>query len=117
MGLLEDGESGEAAREFVENLKKSELHQLVICMASTETGARVVGAGASRGGLRGYEGRSVLLTRSCFVCATGPSKLPRVLLSHIPLFRPEGTSCGSTRESARTLHQGKQHSPPPTPVW
>lgn len=32
---------------------------------------------------------------------------PRVLLSHIPLFRPEGTSCGSGRESSRVLRQGQ----------
>ncbi|KAK4046867.1 hypothetical protein OIV83_005763 [Microbotryomycetes sp. JL201] len=31
---------------------------------------------------------------------------PRMLLSHIPLFRPEGTPCGSERESGRPLRQG-----------
>lgn len=28
------------------------------------------------------------------------------MLSHIPLFRPEGTFCGSDRESPRALRQG-----------
>ncbi|KAK4050039.1 hypothetical protein OIO90_005229 [Microbotryomycetes sp. JL221] len=32
---------------------------------------------------------------------------PRVLFSHIPLFRPEGTPCGIERESSRPLHQGR----------
>jgi hypothetical protein len=36
----------------------------------------------------------------------GPSTRPRVLFSHIPLFRPEGTPCGRERESSRTLSQG-----------
>lgn len=36
----------------------------------------------------------------------GPSTRPRVLFSHIPLYRPEGTSCGRERESPRALRQG-----------
>ncbi|GAA6024320.1 hypothetical protein JCM10207_009264 [Rhodosporidiobolus poonsookiae] len=32
---------------------------------------------------------------------------PRLLLTHIPLFRPEGTSCGSLRESSRPIRQGR----------
>ncbi|KAM0792674.1 hypothetical protein ACM66B_002454 [Microbotryomycetes sp. NB124-2] len=31
---------------------------------------------------------------------------PRMLLSHIPLFRPEDTPCGIERESTKPLHQG-----------
>ncbi|GAA5874882.1 hypothetical protein JCM8547_003600 [Rhodosporidiobolus lusitaniae] len=31
---------------------------------------------------------------------------PTVLLTHIPLFRPEGTSCGRERESSRPIRQG-----------
>ncbi|GAA6054891.1 hypothetical protein JCM3770_004270 [Rhodotorula araucariae] len=31
---------------------------------------------------------------------------PRILLSHIPLYRPEGTSCGRQREHARPIAQG-----------
>ncbi|GAA5910115.1 hypothetical protein JCM6882_006520 [Rhodosporidiobolus microsporus] len=34
------------------------------------------------------------------------SSTPTILLTHIPLFRPEGTFCGRTRESRRPLHQG-----------
>lgn len=36
----------------------------------------------------------------------GPSTRPRVLFTHIPLFRPEGTYCGRERESPRALRQG-----------
>ncbi|GAA5841600.1 hypothetical protein JCM11251_004228 [Rhodosporidiobolus azoricus] len=36
----------------------------------------------------------------------GSSSTPTILLTHIPLFRPEGTSCGRTRESRNPLHQG-----------
>lgn len=45
----------------------------------------------------------------------GGFKVPRVLLTHVPLYRPEGTSCndqvrtqlhGVSRESSRPLHQG-----------
>jgi ethanolamine phosphate phosphodiesterase len=32
---------------------------------------------------------------------------PRILLSHIPLFRPEGTSCGPLRESKDPIRVGK----------
>ncbi|WAR54401.1 hypothetical protein PtB15_4B18 [Puccinia triticina] len=32
--------------------------------------------------------------------------LPKVLLTHVPLWRPEGTSCGPLRESRREIHQG-----------
>ncbi|BGP18748.1 hypothetical protein JCM10213_003053 [Rhodosporidiobolus nylandii] len=31
---------------------------------------------------------------------------PTILLTHIPLFRPEGTFCGSERESSRPIRQG-----------
>jgi len=46
---------------------------------------------------------------------SGGVRIPRVLLTHVPLHRPEGTSCndeartslhGVTRESERPLHQG-----------
>lgn len=33
--------------------------------------------------------------------------MPRVLLSHIPLWRPPGMSCGPRRESPRPLGQGR----------
>ncbi|BGP45719.1 hypothetical protein JCM10450v2_001549 [Rhodotorula kratochvilovae] len=36
----------------------------------------------------------------------GPVSSPRILLSHIPLYRPEGTSCGRGREHSRPLAQG-----------
>ncbi|GAA5892964.1 hypothetical protein JCM8208_004137 [Rhodotorula glutinis] len=36
----------------------------------------------------------------------GPVTAPRILLTHIPLYRPEGTSCGRSREHARPIHQG-----------
>jgi ethanolamine phosphate phosphodiesterase len=32
---------------------------------------------------------------------------PRILLTHIPLFRPEGTSCGPLRESKAPIHVAK----------
>ncbi|EFP91593.2 uncharacterized protein PGTG_17647 [Puccinia graminis f. sp. tritici CRL 75-36-700-3] len=32
--------------------------------------------------------------------------LPKVLLTHVPLWRPEGTSCGPLRESRRDIRQG-----------
>jgi len=32
---------------------------------------------------------------------------PRILLTHIPLFRPEGTSCGPLRESKVPIHVAK----------
>ncbi|GAA5987920.1 hypothetical protein JCM11641_004582 [Rhodosporidiobolus odoratus] len=32
--------------------------------------------------------------------------IPTILLTHIPLFRPEGTACGRERESSRPIHQG-----------
>ncbi|KAH8930009.1 hypothetical protein BT69DRAFT_1315373 [Atractiella rhizophila] len=35
------------------------------------------------------------------------SDLPRILLSHIPLFRPEGTTCGPLREHPRPIYQGR----------
>ncbi|GAA6041730.1 hypothetical protein JCM8097_008302 [Rhodosporidiobolus ruineniae] len=38
--------------------------------------------------------------------AHSPSSPPTVLLTHIPLFRPENTPCGRTRESRRPIHQG-----------
>ncbi|BGP22523.1 hypothetical protein JCM10295v2_001408 [Rhodotorula toruloides] len=31
---------------------------------------------------------------------------PRILLTHIPLYRPEGTLCGRLREHSRPIHQG-----------
>lgn len=34
-------------------------------------------------------------------------KLPRILLSHIPLYRQEGTNCGPLRESRSNLHQDR----------
>ncbi|KDE03459.1 hypothetical protein MVLG_06069 [Microbotryum lychnidis-dioicae p1A1 Lamole] len=34
------------------------------------------------------------------------SNLPRVLFTHIPLYRPEGTFCGASRESQNALRQG-----------
>lgn len=38
---------------------------------------------------------------------TGPEMLlPKVLFTHVPLWRPEGTSCGPLRESRREIHQG-----------
>ncbi|GAA5894061.1 hypothetical protein JCM5296_001001 [Sporobolomyces johnsonii] len=36
----------------------------------------------------------------------GDVTTPRILLTHIPLFRPEGTSCGRSRESTRPIRQG-----------
>ncbi|GAA5964234.1 hypothetical protein JCM21900_002876 [Sporobolomyces salmonicolor] len=36
----------------------------------------------------------------------GDVTTPRILLTHIPLFRPEGTSCGRSRESSRPIRQG-----------
>ncbi|EGF97450.1 uncharacterized protein MELLADRAFT_114338, partial [Melampsora larici-populina 98AG31] len=37
----------------------------------------------------------------------GPDTLlPKVLFTHVPLWRSEGTSCGSLRESRREIHQG-----------
>ncbi|KAK4702764.1 ethanolamine phosphate phosphodiesterase, partial [Phenoliferia sp. Uapishka_3] len=43
-----------------------------------------------------------------FVEAIGdrPNDLPRILLTHIPLFRPEGTACGKDREHSRDLYEG-----------
>jgi ethanolamine phosphate phosphodiesterase len=38
--------------------------------------------------------------------STEPTE-PRILLTHIPLFRPEGTSCGPLRESKTGIHLGK----------
>ena len=32
---------------------------------------------------------------------------PRILLTHIPLYRPEGTSCGALRESRNAIRVGK----------
>jgi len=32
---------------------------------------------------------------------------PRILLTHIPLYRAEGTSCGPLRESSNPIHVGK----------
>ncbi|PLW10289.1 hypothetical protein PCASD_24895 [Puccinia coronata f. sp. avenae] len=32
--------------------------------------------------------------------------LPKILFTHVPLWRPEGTSCGPLRESKREIHQG-----------
>ena len=40
----------------------------------------------------------------------GKSELPRVLLSHIPLYRPEGTSCGEGREHTRPIYNGQGHN-------
>lgn len=38
---------------------------------------------------------------------SGPEMLlPKVLFTHVPLWRPEGTSCGPLRESRREIHQG-----------
>lgn len=37
---------------------------------------------------------------------TGPVSQPRILLTHIPLYRPEGTSCGRMREAPRPIRQG-----------
>ncbi|GAA5821282.1 hypothetical protein JCM10212_006270 [Sporobolomyces blumeae] len=37
----------------------------------------------------------------------GPVTQPRVLLSHIPLFRSEGTACGRRREASRPIRQGR----------
>ncbi|SCV72346.1 BQ2448_3883 [Microbotryum intermedium] len=34
------------------------------------------------------------------------SNLPRILFTHIPLYRPEGTFCGASRESHNALRQG-----------
>lgn len=37
----------------------------------------------------------------------GPDTLlPKVLFTHVPLWRPEGTPCGPLRESRREIHQG-----------
>lgn len=36
-----------------------------------------------------------------------PHPLPRILFSHIPLYRSEGTLCGPLRESRNNLHQGR----------
>ncbi|MBW0475734.1 hypothetical protein O181_015449 [Austropuccinia psidii MF-1] len=37
----------------------------------------------------------------------GPNMLlPKVLFTHVPLWRPENTSCGSLRESSQQIHQG-----------
>ncbi|KAI5481041.1 CDC1p [Pseudohyphozyma bogoriensis] len=58
MGLLEQGEEGKEAREWVEDV-----------------GAR-------------------------------PNTLPRILLTHIPLYRPADTSCGPAREHAGGIHEG-----------
>ncbi|KAM0751157.1 hypothetical protein T439DRAFT_380157 [Meredithblackwellia eburnea MCA 4105] len=38
--------------------------------------------------------------------AERPTELPRILLSHIPLYRPEGTSCGPAREHTRSIYEG-----------
>lgn len=60
--------------------------------------------------------RGSLLVRPAFLPASrradeytigGPTKLPRVLLIHIPLYRAEGTSCGPGRESRRGIRQGE----------
>jgi ethanolamine phosphate phosphodiesterase len=32
---------------------------------------------------------------------------PRILLTHIPLYRPDGTPCGPLRESPRSIRVGK----------
>jgi hypothetical protein len=39
--------------------------------------------------------------------ASEESPLPRLLFSHIPLWRPPGTVCGAVRESARPIRQGR----------
>ncbi|GJN88267.1 hypothetical protein Rhopal_001232-T1 [Rhodotorula paludigena] len=36
----------------------------------------------------------------------GQVTVPRILLTHIPLYRPEGTSCGRQREHSRPIRQG-----------
>ncbi|KWU41377.1 hypothetical protein RHOSPDRAFT_37092 [Rhodotorula sp. JG-1b] len=36
----------------------------------------------------------------------GPITQPRILLTHIPLYRPEGTPCGRAREASRPIRQG-----------
>ncbi|GAA5979805.1 hypothetical protein JCM10908_003052 [Rhodotorula pacifica] len=36
----------------------------------------------------------------------GPITQPRILLTHIPLYRPEGTPCGRAREATRPIRQG-----------
>lgn len=41
-----------------------------------------------------------------FVNELGNSTYPRILLTHIPLYRPPGTSCGAERESSNSLTQG-----------
>ncbi|KAL8276775.1 hypothetical protein RQP46_010831 [Phenoliferia psychrophenolica] len=39
--------------------------------------------------------------------ADRPSTLPRILLTHIPLYRPDGTPCGNDREHARPIYEGE----------
>ena len=80
MALLEPGEGGDEAREFVEQLGASE--------------SRVPGEGA----------------RADAVERAEQNDLPRVLLSHIPLYRRNGTPCGPGRESSRPIQQGEGHN-------
>lgn len=37
---------------------------------------------------------------------TGTVTQPRILLTHTPLYRPEGTLCGRLREHSRPIYQG-----------
>lgn len=50
--------------------------------------------------------RRVLIQAPPSAARTGPISQPRILLTHIPLYRPEGTSCGRMREASRPIRQG-----------
>lgn len=86
MALLEGDEAGgKEARAWVEKLGLGELH-------------------SGLGTLFYRSSRLILITLKP---AAEETRKPRLLLTHIPLFRPEGTRCGPGRESARSLRQGQ----------
>lgn len=77
MALLEQAPAGQQAKSWVERVGKRES-LLHIDSMSLRANLRLKGK----------------LTK------------PRALFTHIPLYRPEGTSCGKARESTRSIRQG-----------
>ncbi|RUS25986.1 hypothetical protein BC938DRAFT_471383, partial [Jimgerdemannia flammicorona] len=44
-----------------------------------------------------------------FLDAVSTPTLPRILLTHVPLYRPDSTSCGPLRRMQNTINQGTGH--------
>lgn len=68
-----------------------------------------LGRGASRFTSFGAAGQSLersLISSNILLRRTGTVTQPRILLTHIPLYRPEGTLCGRLREHSRPIRQG-----------